>query len=83
MSRVVILERQMARFLRNPVSVRGAAIVIVTIALVGSVRVDVPISLVVALSLVVVVDLSYPFSGSLVVSSDPFQTGVLAQFFHK
>jgi hypothetical protein len=31
------------------------------------------IALVVALSLVVLVDLSYPFSGSLVVSSDPFQ----------
>ena len=41
------------------------------------------IALVVALSLVVLVDLSYPFSGSLVVSSDPFQTGVLAQYFHK
>ncbi len=41
------------------------------------------IALVVALSLVVLVDLSYPFSGSLVVSSDPFRTGVLAQFFHK
>ena len=41
------------------------------------------IALVVALSLVVLVDLSYPFSGSLNVSSTPFQTGVLAQFFHK
>ncbi len=41
------------------------------------------IALVVALSLVVLVDLSYPFSGSLVVSSSPFQTGQLAQFFHK
>jgi hypothetical protein len=41
------------------------------------------IALVVALSLVVLVDLSYPFSGSLVVSSNPFQTGQLAQFFHK
>ncbi len=30
MARVVILERQMARFLRNPVSVRGAAGVIVS-----------------------------------------------------
>ena len=41
------------------------------------------IALVVALSLVVLVDLSYPFSGSLVVNSDPFQTGALAQFVHK
>jgi len=41
------------------------------------------IALVVALSLVVLVDLSYPFSGSLNVSSTPFQTGTLAQFFHK
>ena len=40
------------------------------------------IAIVVALSLVVLVDLSYPFSGSLVVSSDPFTAGVLAQFFH-
>ena len=30
MARVVIFERQMQRFLRNPVSVRGAASVIVT-----------------------------------------------------
>jgi len=40
------------------------------------------IALVVALSLVVLVDLSYPFSGDLVVSSDPFKAGVLAQLFH-
>jgi hypothetical protein len=40
------------------------------------------IALVVAMSLVVLVDLSYPFSGDLVVSSDPFKAGVLAQFFH-
>ena len=39
--------------------------------------------LVITLSLVVLVDLSYPFSGSLDVSSSPFQTGALAQFFHK
>ena len=39
------------------------------------------IALVVALSLVVLVDLSYPFSGSLSISSDPFTTGALAQFF--
>ncbi len=37
----------------------------------------------IALSLVVLVDLSYPFSGSLNVSSSPFQTGALAQFFHQ
>ena len=41
------------------------------------------IALVIALSLVVLVDLSYPFSGSLNVSSTPFQTGALAQFFHQ
>jgi Protein of unknown function (DUF4239) len=39
------------------------------------------IALVVALSLVVLVDLSYPFSGHLTISSSPFQTGALAQFF--
>ena len=41
------------------------------------------IALVIALSLVVLIDLSYPFSGSLNVSSAPFQTGALAEFFHK
>ena len=41
------------------------------------------IALVIALSLVVLVDLSYPFSGSLDLSSSPFQTGALAQFFHQ
>ena len=41
------------------------------------------IALVIVLSLVVLVDLSYPFSGSLNVSSSPFQTGALAQFFTK
>ncbi len=41
------------------------------------------ISLVVVLSLVVLVDLSYPFSGDLVVSNEPFKTGELAQVFHK
>lgn len=41
------------------------------------------IALVVALSLVVLVELRYPFSGSLVVSSDPFKAGVLAEFFHR
>jgi hypothetical protein len=39
------------------------------------------IALVVALSLVVLVDLSYPFSGDLSISSDPFKSGALAQFF--
>ncbi len=41
------------------------------------------IAIVIALSLVVLVDLSYPFSGSLTVSSDPFRAGALAQFFHR
>jgi hypothetical protein len=39
------------------------------------------IAVVVAVSLVVLVDLSYPFSGSVTVSPEPFKTGVLAQFF--
>jgi hypothetical protein len=39
------------------------------------------IALVIALSLVVLVDLSYPFSGDLSISSDPFKSGALAQFF--
>jgi hypothetical protein len=39
------------------------------------------VALVIALSLVVLVNLSYPFSGSLDVTPTPFQTGVLAQFF--
>ena len=39
------------------------------------------IPVVVAVSLVVLVDLSYPFSGSVTVSPGSFKTGVLAQFF--
>jgi Protein of unknown function (DUF4239) len=39
------------------------------------------IAVVVAVSLVVLVDLSYPFSGSVTVSPEPFKTGILAQFF--
>ena len=41
------------------------------------------ISLVVVLSLVVLVDLSFPFSGSLNVSSDPYKTGGLAVLFRQ
>lgn len=39
------------------------------------------IALIVALSLVVLVDLSYPFSGDLSITSDPFKSGALARFF--
>jgi hypothetical protein len=39
------------------------------------------IALVVALSLVVLLDLSFPFSGDLAISPSPFRTGVLSQFF--
>ena len=39
------------------------------------------IAIVVAFSLVVLLDLSYPFSGNVSVEPDPFETGVLAQFF--
>ncbi len=39
------------------------------------------IALVVGFSLVVLLNLSYPFSGDLAIDSDPFRTGVLAQFF--
>jgi hypothetical protein len=39
------------------------------------------ISVVVAVSLVVLVDLSYPFSGNVTISPDGFKTGELAQFF--
>jgi uncharacterized protein DUF4239 len=38
------------------------------------------IALVLGLSLVVLLDLTYPFSGDLSVSSKPFRTGVLAHF---
>lgn len=39
------------------------------------------IAVVVAVSLVVLVDLSYPFSGSVRVSPDSFKAGALAQYF--
>jgi hypothetical protein len=39
------------------------------------------IAIVVAFSLVVLLDLSYPFSGDVTVDPAPFETGVLAQFF--
>jgi hypothetical protein len=39
------------------------------------------ISVIIVLSLVVLVDLSYPFSGDLVVSPSPFKTGELEQVF--
>ena len=40
------------------------------------------ISIIIVLSLVVLVDLSYPFSGDLVVSPSPFKTGELEQIFY-
>ena len=39
------------------------------------------IALVLCLSLVVLLDLTYPFSGDLSVGSKPFQSGTLGQFF--
>ena len=42
----------------------------------------VAIAAVIAVSLVVLIDLSYPFSGDFAISPDDFQTGPLAQFFH-
>ncbi len=39
------------------------------------------IAIVVAFSLVVLLDLSYPFSGDVAVDPEPFKTGALAQFF--
>ena len=39
------------------------------------------IALILALSLVVLLDLSYPFSGDLAIEPSPFKTGALAQFF--
>lgn len=41
------------------------------------------IALVVGLSLVVLVDLTYPFSGDLSVNPGSFETGILGQFFAK
>ena len=40
------------------------------------------IAAVIAVSLIVLVDLSHPFSGDFAISPDSFQTGTLAQFFH-
>jgi hypothetical protein len=39
------------------------------------------IAVVVAFSLVVLLDLSYPLTGDFTVDPEPFETGVLAQFF--
>jgi hypothetical protein len=39
------------------------------------------IGVVIAFSLVVLLDLSYPFSGDFTIGPEPFDTGVLAQFF--
>ncbi len=39
------------------------------------------VAIVLGLSLVVLLDLTYPFSGDVSVGSRPFQTGALAQFF--
>jgi Protein of unknown function (DUF4239) len=39
------------------------------------------IAIIIAFSLVVLLDLSYPFSGDFTVDPEPFETGVLAQFF--
>jgi hypothetical protein len=39
------------------------------------------IALVVAISLVVLVDLTYPFSGDVAITPDDFKTGALQQFF--
>jgi hypothetical protein len=39
------------------------------------------VALILALALVVLLDLSYPFSGDLSVDSAPFRTGILTQFF--
>ncbi len=41
------------------------------------------IAVVIAVSLVVLVDLSYPFSGSVAIAPNDFTSGPLAQFFHR
>ena len=41
------------------------------------------IASVIALSLVVLVDLTYPFSGDFAIGPDSFKTGALEQFFHE
>ena len=39
------------------------------------------IAVVVVFSLLVLADLSYPFSGDVAIAPEPFDTGTLAQFF--
>ena len=39
------------------------------------------IAILIAFSLVVLLDLSYPFSGDMAIEPDPFETGALRQFF--
>jgi hypothetical protein len=39
------------------------------------------IAIVVAFSLLVLLDLSYPLSGDVTIDPEPFQSGVLARFF--
>jgi hypothetical protein len=41
------------------------------------------IAMVVAVSLVVLVDLTYPFSGDVSISSDPYKTGSLSAYFYR
>lgn len=41
------------------------------------------IAMVVAVSLVVLIDLSYPFSGNVAISSKDFKAGTLSQFFYE
>ena len=38
------------------------------------------IAIIVGFSLVVLLDLSYPFAGTFAITPEPFHTGVLAQF---
>jgi hypothetical protein len=65
----------------------SAAVILVYALLVGSPHVwfhalgPVAIAMVVAFSLVVLFDLSYPFSGDVRVDPGPFKTGALAPFF--
>ena len=40
------------------------------------------IAIVVAISLVVLLDLTYPFSGDVAITPDDFKNGALAPFFH-
>jgi uncharacterized protein DUF4239 len=65
----------------------GSIVILVYTVLIGSSSFwfhaigAVAIALIVGLSLVVLLDLSYPFSGDLAIDSGPFKTGALAQFF--